>query len=95
MLDYWNIGLVIYYLPRSRSPLPPHLSFLTLSPYLNGHIRTGLAAECTSSTFPIRLPDDVEISLAIDLSSDFNQSLWTDDCAKPTSFASLLINFDL
>ena len=95
-MDYWIIGVLSYDLlsPSLSIPLSPRLFLLTLSPHSNGYIRASLTAECTAVTFSIRLPDNVKISLAIDLFSDFDQGLWANDCTKPTSFASLLINFD-
>jgi len=98
-----------FFTPSPRRPISPTIFYIFLSPYFpiplsvfptlspnsDGYVRAGLAAECASGAFSICFPDDVKISLAIDFFPNLDQGLGADDRAKPTSFASLLIDLNL
>jgi hypothetical protein len=44
----------------------------TIPPYSNGDIRADFPTECTSGALPIRIPNYIEISLAIDFFTNLN-----------------------
>ncbi len=67
----------------------------TLLPDPDGDIRTDLPTNSAAGAGPLIIPVDVEISLPVDLLPDPDQSFRAGNRTKPTSFATLTVNFDL
>ena len=91
-------------LPISLSPyfpiylslyLPISSSIFSIPPHSNGDIRANLSAKSAAGACLRCLPDDVKISLAINLVSNPDQTLGTGDRTESASLAPLLINFNL
>ena len=83
-------------LPIPPSPylsfISPHLFFVL--PDLNGHVRTDLSADRTTRAGAVVVPDDIEVSLTVDLLSDSDQLLRTGNGAECAPFTSLFVNLD-
>src|SRR3972149_5445560 len=67
----------------------------SLPPNPNRYIRADFSTDGTARTGFILLPDDKEISLAVDLLSHPNQFFGTRDRAEATTLTSLSIDFNL
>lgn len=92
-MECWITGILGNNLLSQSLPIS-HFLICLRSPYSNGHVRAGLAAERTSRALSVPLPDNIKISLPIDFFSNLDQGFWAGDRAKPTSLASFLIDFD-
>jgi hypothetical protein len=66
-----------------------------LPPHSDGDIRTDLSAKSTARAFLRCLPNDMKISLAINLLSNPDQTFRTGNRAEPAPLTALLINFNL
>ncbi len=67
----------------------------TLLPDPDGDIRTDLPADGAAGAGPLIVPANIEVSLPVDFLPGPDQSFRAGNRTKPTSFATLTVDFDL
>jgi len=67
---------------------------LLVLPYLDGYIRADLSADRTARAGAVVVPDDIEVSLTVDLLSDPDLFLWARDSAECAPLTTFFVNFD-